>query len=80
MDDCYSGLDVASFTVTANFDFDGVSAGDNLSSRFKRLSDGVFEFQVMQEIKSLAGGTITVSIKDRQGNLSRIERTFSVKQ
>ena len=79
MDDYYSGLDVESFTVVADFDLNGISAGDNLSPRFKELSSGVVELKVKQEINSLTEGTITVSVMDRQGNLSRIQRTFSVK-
>ena len=80
MDDYYSGLDVESFSVIADFDLDGVSAGENLAPRFKRLSDGVFELKVKQAVKPMATNRITVSVSDRQGNISKIERIFSVKQ
>ena len=31
-----------------------------------------------QPLKDLRRGKVTVSVKDKQGNVSRIERTFSV--
>ena len=31
-------------------------------------------------VLDLTHGTLVVSVKDRQGNVSRIERTFSVKE
>ena len=79
MDDYYSGLDEDSFHVTADFEIDGVAASKDLSPKFKSLSDGVFALPIKQTIKSLSKGTITVSVKDRQGNVTRIERTFSIK-
>ncbi len=79
MDDYYSGLDEESFHVTADFEIDGVAAGKDLSPRFKSLSEGVFALPIKQKIKSLAKGTITVSVKDHQGNVTKIERSFSVK-
>lgn len=74
----YSGLDLNSFTVTADFAIDGAKTGDNLASRFGDRSDGVRELLLSRPINSLARGTLTVAVKDRQGNTSRVERTFSV--
>ena len=79
MADAYSGLDVASFTVTADFPIDGVKPGENLAARFKAKSDGVHELQLTAPLKRLERGTLTVTVSDRQGNVTRIERTFSIK-
>jgi hypothetical protein len=38
----------------------------------------VRELKLGAPIKSLPRGTLTVSVKDRQGNLSRIERTITI--
>jgi hypothetical protein len=38
----------------------------------------VWELKLGKPITDLAKGKLTVSVKDRQGNVSRIERTFSV--
>jgi hypothetical protein len=78
MHDYYTGLDLKTFTVTADFPIDGVKPGDNLAARFKARSDGVHELQLATPIKSLDRGTLTVAVRDRQGNVTRIERTISV--
>lgn len=78
MHDYDTGLDLASFHVTADFPLDGVALGQNLAAKFKPRSQGVWEWVLEKSITQLPNGTITVSIKDRQGNVTRIERTFSV--
>jgi hypothetical protein len=78
MHDYYTGLEMDSFRVVADFALDGVAAGENLASRFKVKSPGVWEYQLKKPIGELAKGKLTVTVKDRQGNETRIERTFSV--
>ena len=65
-------------TVTADFPIDGVKPGENLAGRFKEKSAGVRELTLAAPIKNLKRGALTVAVKDRQGNVTRIERTFSV--
>ncbi len=78
MHDYYSGLDLASFRMTADFPLDGVAPGEDLAPRFRPKSEGVWELRLKRPLTRLARGTLTVSVKDRQGNISRVERTFSV--
>jgi mono/diheme cytochrome c family protein len=78
MHDYDTGLDPSSFSVMADFPLDGVAPGQDLASRFRPRGDGVWELKLSRPVTSLAKGKLTVSVKDRQGNLSRIERTFSV--
>jgi hypothetical protein len=78
MHDYLSGLDADSFSVTADFPVDGVKPGEDLSAKFKDRGDGVRELTLTKPITSLTRGTLTVSVKDRQGNVNRIERTVSV--
>jgi hypothetical protein len=78
MYDYYTGLDMDSFTAAADFEVDGVRPGENLAARFKEKSEGVYELKLATGIKELQRGTLTVAVKDRQGNVTRIERTFSV--
>jgi hypothetical protein len=42
------------------------------------LTDGVGELKLSAQLKPMKRGTLNVSVKDRQGNESRIVRTFSV--
>jgi hypothetical protein len=78
MHDYYSGLDADSLTVTANCQLDGVPAGADLAPRFRKASQGVWVWRLSKPITGLPKATLTVSVKDRQGNVSRVERTFSV--
>jgi hypothetical protein len=78
MHDYSTGLDMDSFQVIADFPIDGVAAGANLAKRFEPKSQGVWVLALKTPLAKLRKGKVTVSIKDRQGNTSRIERTFSV--
>ena len=78
MHDYYSGLDMKSFTVTADFAIDGISAGENLAAQFRPLSGGRWEFQLKSPLKQPLSGKLTVSVSDNQGNITRIDRTLSI--
>jgi hypothetical protein len=73
-----SGLDPDSFRVVADFDLDGNKAGTDLAASMKDKGQGVLELALKKPVARLEKGKLTVSVKDRQGNLTRIERTFSV--
>ncbi|MFO0807787.1 MAG: hypothetical protein U0746_04115 [Gemmataceae bacterium] len=79
MFDAYTGLEPGSFRVVADCTIDGIPAGTDLANRFKPKSPGVWEYVLAKPVAALPRGRLTVSVKDRQGNISRIERTFSVK-
>jgi hypothetical protein len=78
MHDYSTGLDLDSFSVVADFAIDGVPAGENLAKNFRPLPDFRWQLTLAQPIASLPKGKLTVSVKDKQGNVTRIERTFSV--
>jgi hypothetical protein len=79
MHDYGTGLDPASLTVSADFPIDGVKPGDNLAPRLKETSAGVRELRLATPIRSLERGTLTVAVRDRQGNVARrIKRTITV--
>jgi RNA polymerase sigma factor (sigma-70 family) len=78
MHDYDTGLDMDSFQVVADFALDGVAAGQNLASKFKAKTQGVWELTLAKPLTDLPKGKLTVSVKDKQGNITRIERTLSV--
>ncbi len=78
MYDYESGLDESSLQVVANFAVNGINAGANLASKFKQTSTGVWEMKLTKPLSSLAKGELTVSVKDKQGNVATIDRSFSV--
>jgi hypothetical protein len=75
--DYYTGLVPESFEVRADFAIDGVPAGENLAAKFVARSQGVWELELDEPMRTVAGGTLSVAIKDREGNVSRIDRVFS---
>jgi hypothetical protein len=79
MHDYYTGLDLDNFTVTADFPINGVAAGQNLARRFRSKGDGIWELMLDQPLAALRAGRLTVSIKDKEGNITKIERTFSIR-
>jgi hypothetical protein len=72
----YGGLNAESLKVVASFPVDGVAAGQDLAKKFSAAASGVWELKLSTPV-TVTGGKLTVSIKDRQGNETRIERTFS---
>ena len=77
--DYHTGLDMESFAVVADFPIDGIAVGENLAPKFKALPDNRWELTLDRPITDLPRGKLNVSIKDKQGNLTRIERTVSIR-
>ena len=78
MYDYGSGLDEKSLRVSADFELGGKSAGENLAPLFQRAGDGIWEWKLPQPMLSLGTGTLTVTVRDRQGNETKMARTFSI--
>ena len=72
-----SGLAEKTFSVTADFEIDGIKPGGDLAAKFKAGADGVRIYSLANSVHKLEGGVITVSVKDKAGNITRIERTIS---
>jgi dienelactone hydrolase len=78
MHDCETGLDKAAFQVGAGFAPESVAVGRNLAPKFKAKTPGVWELTLSRPLTQLPRGKLTVCLKDRQGNVTRNERTLSV--
>lgn len=78
MHDYGTGLDPASLSVTADFEIDGVQAGEDLAARFTALPGSRWELRLRSPVASLPKGRLTVSVRDRQGNVAKVGRSFSV--
>ena len=78
MHDHGTGLDLSSFRVVADFAVDEAAAGADLAKKFRPVTQGVWELRLGRPLTELRQGRLTVAVKDRQGNLSRIDRTVSV--
>ena len=47
-------------------------------TRTSPVKRGRWVLELAQPVKELPRGKLTVSVKDKQGNVTRIDRTFSV--
>ena len=65
--------------VVADFAVDGAAKGENLAARFEPKTAGVWELRLKTPITEFPGGKLIVTVRDRHGNETRIERSFSVK-
>jgi hypothetical protein len=80
MHDYDSGLDMQTFIVKTDFPVDGAAAGENLAPRFRSVNPGVWEYRLKTPVMNLPAGTVTVSVRDRQGNRTQIVRTLRVER
>jgi hypothetical protein len=78
MHDHVSGINPESLRVEADFAIEGVPAMENLAKRFQLLSQGVWELKLAKPIMELKAGRLVVTVADRQGNVTKVERRFSV--
>ncbi len=76
--DYYTGIDQDSLVVTATVAIDGVAPGANLADRLKSKGGGVYELKLAKPLAKVDAAKLDVSVKDREDNTARIERTFSV--
>lgn len=78
MHDYDTGLDLASFAVTADVAVNGKPAGENLAALFEPASQGVWQLTLSAPWERPGPMNLTVSVRDQQGNTTRIERRFRV--
>ena len=57
MHDYCTGLDMQSFQVVADFPINGMAAGENLATKFKPKSDGVWELKLAAPLANLPRGS-----------------------
>lgn len=78
MHDYDSGLDMASLEVRASIPMQGRRAGENLANLFQPGRTGTWRLALDQPIERLAEGSLSVQVRDRAGNVTRIDRVFSI--
>jgi hypothetical protein len=78
MHDYFTGLKDDSFTVELDFPVGDIPAGENVASKFRETSQGVWEWKLPTPVATSKQARIVVSVKDGEGNISRRERTFSI--
>ncbi len=75
--DANSGVDLATLSVVADVAIDGHPAGSELAGLARPTGDGTFAIALTRPI-AVADAHVRVTVRDRQGNITRIDRRFSV--
>ncbi len=75
--DNYSGLDLPTLSVTADFAVAGRPPGAELADLALEVSDGVRAITLPEPVPELPAATVHVEVADVQGNVTRVERLFS---
>jgi hypothetical protein len=76
--DGHSGIDAASLSVRADVTINGRAAGSELADLAQSLADGRFRIALSTPIALVSNRHIQVSIRDLQGNITRVNQAFSV--
>jgi hypothetical protein len=78
MHDYFTGLETDSFTVELDVPVGNMPAGENVATKFRETSQGVWEWKLPKPASLSKRARIIVSVKDGEGNITRRERTFSI--
>ncbi len=74
--DYYSGLDESSFSITASFPIDGLKPNQNLARQLKAAGQNIWQLKLDHPLTPPKDASLTITVKDRAGNITRIEKTF----
>ena len=74
--DAYTGVDIATLSVTASFVVGGRPPGAELRDLAGEVTPGVYEIVLPQPLPPLVGGHLRVEVADGQGNITRVDRRF----
>ena len=77
MTDADSGIDSASLSITADFSVEGRASGVELADLITRVDDGIYAIALSQSLPPLTSPHLKVSVRDNQGNITRVDRAFS---
>ena len=75
--DANSGIDIASFSMSADFPVEGRSPGAELADLAVAVGDGVWSIPLSEPVPELAEAHLLASVLDLQGNVTRVDRKFS---
>lgn len=78
MDDYYSGINVKSLRVLADFAVGQQPANTNLASHIQAHGAGVYELKFDKPLRDVGEYEVVVSVEDQQGNVRQIHRTFEI--
>jgi hypothetical protein len=76
--DAHSGIDLGSLSVSADFPVNGRAPGVELADLAQNVGDGIYEIALSSPLTLVSNQHLRVSIRDVQGNITRVNQAFSV--
>ena len=77
LSDAYTGVDLATLSVMADFAAAGRPAGAELADLAGSVGDGIFEIAFGSPMAPNGSAHVEVSVEDHQGNITRVNHGFS---
>ena len=74
--DANSGVNLSTLSVLASFDVGCQTPVQQLAGLAVEVDDGIYEIQLPSSVRNATRGWVNVSVKDRQGNVTRVDRKF----
>lgn len=76
--DAYTGVVSGSLSIKADFVVNGRSAGSELADFVEQTGEGIYTITLDAPLTQLENAHLFVQVADQQGNLTRVDRHFSV--
>ncbi len=76
--DANSGIAAGSLSITADLAIRGRAAGAELADLASEVGDGIWEITLDAPLSVLSHRHIRASVRDQQGNITRVDQAFSV--
>ncbi len=76
--DAHTGLDMSTLSVSADFAVAGRAPGSELADLAAGVGDGIYSIALDAPITVLDTTHVRAEIADQQGNITRVDRSFSV--
>jgi hypothetical protein len=76
--DANSGIDLASLSISADVPINGRPAGAELADLAVAVGDGIRAIALSTPIAQVTNRHVYASVRDNQGNITRVARAFSV--
>jgi hypothetical protein len=76
--DAYTGIAPGSLSLKADFAVNGRAAGSELVDLAQAVGEGIYSITLTNPLVNQVGAHLFVEVADQQGNLTRIDRQFTV--
>lgn len=76
--DGYTGIDLATLSITATVAINGQAPGTQLAGLFQPVAEGIYAIALTSPMTSVTDAHLHVQVADQQGNVTRVDRNFTI--